>query len=355
MKALRSPWVSGALAVVAVAFVCYQLLQPRFKRGRPAKVESPAPAIAAPQPKAASVVAPAKTAGATNALATARAGIDRRIVQARFAEWIDSPQRDPFFFANAPAPKAAEEPPSPVPNWRLTGIWRQTGTRVAAINGRVYQEGDQIEGYKIERIESDQVWFQGPAKKERLGFNTPQTGTNAIPAGASAAAQPGSARLGHGGLLEKIEESIDAGPRSFAVGTKFPGFSEKDLNGRPLSLADYKGKVALVDFWATWCGPCLLELPNVLATYDRYHPRGFEIVGISLDQDEQKLRAFTRDRNMNWQQFFDGKGWQNRLALKYGVESIPVTYLLDANGTIIGKDLRGPDLERAVATALAKK
>ena len=143
--------------------------------------------------------------------------------------------------------------------------------------------------------------------------------------------------------------------RGLAVGAKFPDFNEKDVTGQPMSIARYKGKVVLVDFWATWCGPCIKELPNVLETYQKHHPKGFEIVGISLDQTEQKLHDFTKAQNMTWQQFFDGQGWGNKLAGKYGVNSIPATYLLDAEGKILGKDLRGEDLEKAVAAALAKK
>jgi thioredoxin-related protein len=96
-------------------------------------------------------------------------------------------------------------------------------------------------------------------------------------------------------------------------------------------------------------------LPNVLATYGKHHKNGFEIVGISLDKDQSKLADFTTEKKMSWQQFFDGKVWENKLAVKYGVNSIPATYLLDGTGSIIGKDLRGEDLEKAVAAALAKK
>jgi thiol-disulfide isomerase/thioredoxin len=142
---------------------------------------------------------------------------------------------------------------------------------------------------------------------------------------------------------------------SLAAGTQFPDFNVKDVNGKPLSIANYKGKVVLIDFWATWCGPCVAELPNVLKTYTRHHGEGFEIIGVSLDEDQQKLSAFTRKMNMPWPQFFDGQGWNNKLAAKYGIEAIPATYLLDGNGIIIATDLRGDALEQAVAKALPKK
>ena len=142
--------------------------------------------------------------------------------------------------------------------------------------------------------------------------------------------------------------------KSLAVGAKFPDFDEKDLDGKPLSVANHKGKVVLVDFWATWCGPCISELPNVLKTYEKYHSQGFEIIGISLDQDKDKLTGFIDKKGMKWAQFFDGKGWGNKLAGKYGVQSIPMTYLLDGEGKIIAKNLRGEALEEAVGKGLKK-
>jgi peroxiredoxin len=147
-------------------------------------------------------------------------------------------------------------------------------------------------------------------------------------------------------------KKIQAG---LAVGTKFPDFDEKDVAGKPFSVANYKGKVVMVDFWATWCGPCVGELPNVLKTYEKHHPEGFEIVGISLDKDQEKLTSFTKEKNMPWQQYFDGLVWQNKLAVKYGVNSIPATYLIDGDGNIIAKNLRGEELEAAVAKAVTKK
>jgi len=153
----------------------------------------------------------------------------------------------------------------------------------------------------------------------------------------------------------KRQEEAKKLQAALADGSAFPDFTEKDVTGQPLSIANYKGKVVLIDFWATWCGPCVGELPNVLKTYEKHHGQGFEIIGISLDQDENKLTSFTKEKNMTWQQFFDGKVWQNKLAVKYGIQAIPATYLLDGEGKIIGKNLRGEALEEAVSKALAAK
>jgi thiol-disulfide isomerase/thioredoxin len=159
-------------------------------------------------------------------------------------------------------------------------------------------------------------------------------------------------------ILDQIKQQAEAKKiqSSLVPGVRFPDFDEKDLNGKPLSIANYKGKVVLLDFWATWCGPCVAELPNVLKTYEKHHAAGLEIIGISLDRenDKEKLISFTKENKMPWQQYFDGLFWQNKLAAKYGITSIPATYLLDGEGKIIAKNLRGDALETAVAKALEK-
>jgi thiol-disulfide isomerase/thioredoxin len=142
--------------------------------------------------------------------------------------------------------------------------------------------------------------------------------------------------------------------QTLKVGTAFPAFSEVDMTGQPLSLAGLKGKVVLIDFWATWCEPCVVELPNLTALYKKYHDGGFAIVGVSLDHaaDKGALTAFIKDKGMPWPEFFDGKDQGNKLAVQYGVQELPCSYLLDGTGKIIGKNLRGEKLEQAVAAAL---
>lgn len=154
---------------------------------------------------------------------------------------------------------------------------------------------------------------------------------------------------------EAAEAAAKKVQAALVVGAKFPDFDEKDVDGKPLAIANHRGKVVLIDFWATWCPPCRAEIPNVVATYKKYHGQGFDVIGVSLDEDRQKLLSYIKDNNMTWPQFFDGQGWSNQLAVKYGIEAIPATYLLDGNGVIIATDLRGDALEQAVAKALPKK
>src|ERR1700712_1680286 len=108
-----------------------------------------------------------------------------------------------------------------------------------------------------------------------------------------------------------------------AVDIKFTSVDQKKVD-----LAELKGKVVLIDFWATWCGPCVAEVPNVKATYEKLHGKGFEIVGISFDSDQAKLESVTAAQKMPWPQYFDGKGWHNQFGEKFGIRSIPTMWLI---------------------------
>lgn len=141
----------------------------------------------------------------------------------------------------------------------------------------------------------------------------------------------------------------------FHIGENLAGFDEKDLNGKPISTTAFKGKVVLIDFWATWCPPCLIEMPNVIATYQKYHGPDFEIIGISSDDDRDALVKFlAKHSEMGWPQYFDERGPSNKLATQYNIKLIPFNILLNRDGKIIGVDLKGKALGEAVAKALGK-
>ena len=144
---------------------------------------------------------------------------------------------------------------------------------------------------------------------------------------------------------------------SALIGKPFPAFSLPSViePGKTITQADLLGKPSLVNVWATWCGPCVAEMPNVVAAYRKYHERGFEVIGVSLDKDEEAMKRFVKENKMSWPQFFDGQGWGNALAAKYGIQSIPATFLVDADGKIVAKDLRGAALEAELARRLEKK
>ena len=133
------------------------------------------------------------------------------------------------------------------------------------------------------------------------------------------------------------------------IGKPAPDFTQMDINGKPVTLSSFKGRYVLVDFWASWCGPCRAENPAVLKAYRAYHAKGFDILGVSLDEKKDKWLEAVKKDGLGWQQVSDLKGWENSVAQLYGVQGIPMNYLLDKDGKIIAKGLRGEDLEKTLA------
>ncbi len=158
--------------------------------------------------------------------------------------------------------------------------------------------------------------------------------------------------------LPALEKKIDDDRihRSLAVGTKFPDFSVTAMDGQPLSPAQYAGRILLIEFWAAWCPDCHVQLPKILALYHQYHAQGFDVIGVSLDDaDRDKVTSYLQSQKIPWPQYYDGQYWDNALAVKYGVHFTPQNYLLNRQGVIVGKDLEGEALVRALRAAMAEK
>ena len=154
-------------------------------------------------------------------------------------------------------------------------------------------------------------------------------------------------KLGNTELAREYKLKVD--PSLGWVGQVLPDFSSAvDLDSKPISLADYRGKVVLLDFWAVWCGPCIGEMENVKAVYEKYHDKDFDVIGVSLDKDESVLREFIKEKEIPWRQILDDEGFSGAFAKQYGVRGIPAPFLIDREGKVISVKARGSLLDELV-------
>ncbi len=130
-----------------------------------------------------------------------------------------------------------------------------------------------------------------------------------------------------------------------SIGQQAPEFSLPDVSGKQTKLSDFKGKYVLLDFWASWCGPCRRENPNIVRLHDLYKAKNFTVLGVSLDDNREDWLKAIKDDNLNWTQVTEMKRWDSETAALYKVDGIPASFILDPNGKIIGKNLSGADLE----------
>lgn len=163
-----------------------------------------------------------------------------------------------------------------------------------------------------------------------------------------------SAALKNTPIGKQIVVQLEA-PEKTAIGRAAPDFEQSTADGKKIKLSDFRNSYVLVDFWASWCGPCREENPNLVAVYDKYKDKGFTVLGVSLDRAGQKaawLKAIETDK-LAWTQVTDFREWENEAALLYGIRSIPANFLIDPSGKIIARDLRGKALQEKLAELFA--
>lgn len=151
--------------------------------------------------------------------------------------------------------------------------------------------------------------------------------------------------------VEKLEKM-----KMTAVGAMAPEFTQNDVDGKPVSLSSFRGKYVLIDFWASWCGPCRAENPNVVKAYNKYKDKNFTVLGVSLDQPNAKdkwLKAIADD-HLDWTQVSDLKFWKNEVAVQYGINAIPQNFLVAPDGKIIAKNIRGEELQTKLDEVINK-
>ncbi|MGN8036290.1 redoxin domain-containing protein [Chitinophaga sp. 22321] len=155
---------------------------------------------------------------------------------------------------------------------------------------------------------------------------------------------------------QKKEDMVraEAIAKKTGIGATAIDFTQNNTAGKPVKLSDYRGKYVLLDFWASWCGPCRAENPNVLDNYEKYHSKGLEILGVSLDDKKDAWLKAIKDDGLEWAHVSDLKGWKNEVAKEYNIRAVPSNFLIDKEGKIVAVDLRGEELTQKLAEIFDK-
>ena len=257
---------------------------------------------------------------------------------AAFEEALERHPDDPRFFEIYP---------------RLVGLYTKVGNEQSA-NAII----ERLKSYKTTDIDYYRMLFEVLARAElhedllEIFKVAEQQHPNAQPIHARLAYI--YKKLGNTELADVYDRKAD--PKYELWGKLVPDFSTTDLDGNPISLQQYRGKVVLLDFWGVWCGPCIAEMPNLKRVYNTYKDQGFDIIGVSLDDEESELRNYIKENDIQWRQIFSGERWvDDPLAQQYEIRGVPAPWLIDRDGKLISHQARGEDLERLVVDALKDK
>lgn len=210
--------------------------------------------------------------------------------------------------------------------------------------GQSYQKRDELKNQYIQK--NPDSFFSLQALKDLAGISIDVAKTEPL-------FKQLSDRLKNSTEGKKFGETINKA-RAFQIGQTAPDFSQNDVNDKPVKLSDFRGRYVLLDFWASWCGPCRGENPHLVKVYDAYKDKNFTILGVSLDQPDKKqewLAAIEKD-GLKWTNVSDLNSWQNQAAQLYGIRAIPQNFLIDPTGKIIARDLRGNKLSEVIASLI---
>lgn len=206
---------------------------------------------------------------------------------------------------------------------------------------------DQMNDYNIEFIESNPSSWATPMILRSISYGLSGEELESYVGKLDAGLQETQVIIE---MKERIEKL-----RKVAIGVVAPDFTQNDPEGNPVSLSEIIGpELLLVDFWAAWCGPCREENPNVVAVYNEFHDKGFDVLGVSLDRDKDDWLKAIEDDSLTWTHVSDLKFWENEAAQLYAVNAIPANFLLDSEGRIVATNVRGPELRKKVAEILGE-
>ncbi|MGH2645008.1 MAG: redoxin domain-containing protein, partial [Chitinophagaceae bacterium] len=198
---------------------------------------------------------------------------------------------------------------------------------IATAENQIDALDSQLNKQTVVFIASHPKSFVSLNQLQQLTYSTPYAELNKLFTGLDTAVQ-------NSATGKKLSKHLAVMAKT-AIGQPALAFTQNDVNGKPVSLSDFKGKYVLVDFWASWCGPCRAENPNVVKAYNQYKDKNFTILGVSLDQDSTAWTKAIAHDHLTWTEVSDLQGWKNVVAQEYGVNAIPANYLVDTNGIII--------------------